>query len=98
MLDNGEIVHERTRARKSESARGHRDCAFTEGPLLPHVYGAWKRIVGDYTIPPPSTLPAGRYQLTIGMYDPATGARLAGRASEDTTPQDEILLGEIEIR
>lgn len=52
----------------------------------------------EYTIPLPSTLPAGRYQLTVGMYDPSTGARLLARAAAGGAPQDEILLGEIEVK
>lgn len=62
------------------------------------TWRAHEIIRDEYAIPVPSTLPAGRYQLTVGMYDPATGTRLATRATEGGAPQDEILLGEIEVR
>ncbi len=52
----------------------------------------------EYTIPLPATLPAGRYQLTTGMYDPATGTRLRAYTATGRAPQDEIPLGQIEIK
>lgn len=52
----------------------------------------------EYMIPLPPTLPAGRYQITAGMYDPSTGERLLARAAAGGAPQDEISLGEIEVK
>jgi len=52
-----------------------------------------------YRIPLPEELPAGRYQLTAGMYDVRTGRRLGAFAPDGRRlPEDRIPLGEIEVR
>jgi hypothetical protein len=50
-----------------------------------------------YAMVVPADLPAGRYRVLAGMYDPASGARLrvTNAAGEDTG--DTIELGEVEI-
>ncbi len=57
-------------------------------------------VISDaYTIPLPPDLPPGRYPLKIGFYDPVTGARLLVRdAAGAAQPDDQIVLGEVEIR
>ncbi len=46
----------------------------------------------------PSDLPAGRYRLLTGLYDPATLARLPARdATGQPWPDDAVVLGEVEV-
>jgi hypothetical protein len=57
-------------------------------------------LVDRYDVPLPPGLPAGRYTLEVGFYDPTTGARL-GPVSTGTgmiEPDDRVVLGEVQIR
>lgn len=53
-------------------------------------------------MPLPPELPAGRYRLVVGLYDPKGGPRLTVRASEPIDPAldgpDALPLAEIELR
>jgi hypothetical protein len=56
-------------------------------------------VPGEYVADPyqlvvkPET-PAGEYRIEVGMYDPATGARLRVTDSDRQLPGDRILLGQ----
>lgn len=56
-------------------------------------------VFGDtYSISLPPDPPSGRYPLRVGFYDPVTGARLPARdASGAVQPDDQIVLGEVEL-
>jgi hypothetical protein len=56
-----------------------------ELPLTSWLAGEY--LQDDLTIPLPPDLPAGQYRLAVGMYDPATGARLT-----TDNGQEQILL------
>jgi hypothetical protein len=62
---------------------------------------AWEtgEIVADrYYLPIGSDIPAGRYQLAVGLYDPQTGERLAAFGSDgERLAQDRILLGSVVV-
>jgi hypothetical protein len=45
----------------------------------------------------PPELPAGRYELLLGVYDPASGQRLPVQAAA-ALPDDRLLLATISIR
>jgi hypothetical protein len=63
---------------------------------------AWEKgeILADrYFVPIGSDVPAGRYQLTVGLYDPQTGERLATFGSGgERLAQDRILLERVEVK
>ncbi|MBK9711478.1 MAG: glycosyltransferase family 39 protein [Kouleothrix sp.] len=72
---------------------------------LPYPTGGWQ--AGGYQttelqVPLPPELPAGRYRLVVGLYDPKGGPRLTVRASEPIDPAldgpDALPLAEIELR
>jgi hypothetical protein len=45
----------------------------------------------------PGELPAGEYQLLVGMYLPATGDRLVMASAEGKAPADSITLGSVTV-
>lgn len=56
-------------------------------------------IEDSYTVQLPSDLPAGRYQLVAGIYDPATGQRLPARdAGGQSLPNDAVPLESFQLR
>ncbi len=63
-----------------------------QGNWPPTCWKSGSVIVDDYAIQLPADLPAGRYSLLVGMYDPA-GVRLLADDGRDHIP-----LGEIAIR
>jgi hypothetical protein len=72
--------------------------APADGPPLDGDWptSAWlpgRTVVDSHTIPWPAKLPAGRYDLQLGFYDPATGARLAAyRADGARWPDDVVVI------
>jgi hypothetical protein len=62
---------------------------------------AWEKgeVLADrYYVPIGSGVPAGRYQLAVGLYDPQTGERLATFGSDgERLAQDRILLERVEV-
>ena len=46
----------------------------------------------------PASLPAGRYLLLAGLYDPLTGERLPAQGASPAVRPDHVVLGEISIR
>jgi hypothetical protein len=63
---------------------------------------AWEKgetLADRYYVPIGSDVPAGRYQLAVGMYDPQTGERLATFGPDgERLAQDRILLGRVEVK
>jgi hypothetical protein len=61
----------------------------------------WEKgeILADrYYVPIGTDVPAGRYQLAVGLYDPQTGERLATFGSDGARlAQDRIPLGRVEV-
>jgi hypothetical protein len=61
----------------------------------------WERgeiLVDRYYVPTGSDVPAGRYQLAVGLYEPQTGQRLAAFGSDgQRLAQDRIPLGRVEV-
>lgn len=50
------------------------------------------------TLTLPASIPAGRYELVVGVYNPATGAALPVSAGPATAREPAVLLGEVEVR
>jgi len=58
----------------------------------------WDRIVQTHTLRVPAGTPPGRYELRIGLYDPATGARVFQTDSaRSEPPRDHVVIGAAEI-
>jgi len=56
-------------------------------------------VVDTRLIPLPATLPPGHYNLQLGFYDPATGARLAAYRPDGTPwPDDMVVLRDVVVR
>jgi hypothetical protein len=63
------------------------------GTRPPYTWSADERIEDPYALTLPLGIPSGRYQLTVGMYDPPSGARLPVEATAaHLLPADRILL------
>jgi hypothetical protein len=55
-------------------------------------------LVDRYYVPIGLAVPAGRYQLAVGLYDPQTGERLATFGSGgERLAQDRILLERVQV-
>jgi hypothetical protein len=72
---------------------------------LPYATSAWKPgrfVATELPIAIPADAPAGTYQLAIGLYDPASGQRLALSAGSALDPAadgaDALLLTEFELK
>ncbi|MCA9938309.1 MAG: glycosyltransferase family 39 protein [Anaerolineales bacterium] len=63
-----------------------------------HFWQAGERIPDRYTIQLPADLPAGRYPVQMGMYDPADGGRLPLTVAGERQPYDAFALGWLEVR
>jgi 4-amino-4-deoxy-L-arabinose transferase-like glycosyltransferase len=50
------------------------------------------------TMPLPETLPAGAYRLVLGLYNPQSGARFAAIEDGTRLPNDELVIGRVEVR
>jgi hypothetical protein len=61
--------------REGRLAAGH-DAQPLAGRYPTTIWSPGEQILDRHSLPLPSTLPAGRYQLVIGLYQPATGRRL----------------------
>jgi hypothetical protein len=73
-----------------------------DGPPLGGAYptGAWangETIDDRYILTLPDDLPAGRYPVWIGLYDPATGERLPVLIDGEAQPNNVYLAGWVEI-
>jgi hypothetical protein len=71
---------------------------------LPYATSSWRPghyVATDLPLALPPDLPAGNYRLVIGLYDPASGQRLALRADPPIDPAldgpDALLLTEVRI-
>jgi predicted Ser/Thr protein kinase len=69
-------------------------------PIIP--ISRWRpgeEVVDPHQVKVPDDLPAGRYQLRVGMYSPGSGSRLSVVDAGFTTAElDSILVAEIEVR
>ena len=64
------------------------------GALPTTSWVAGEVLADDAVLDLPGTMPPGTYRLAVGLYDPATGRRLAGRSGDDR-----ILLSQaVEVR
>ena len=54
-------------------------------------------IVDEYAIPVPAGTPPGEYRLEIGLYDPATGARLPVLDENGSPSADHLILATVEV-
>ena len=59
------------------------------------TWQAGEEIVDHYGLLLPATLPAGRYTLAVGLYDPVSGQRLAASAGPASYAID---LGPIQVQ
>jgi hypothetical protein len=50
-------------------------------------------VLDEYVLHPPADLPPGDYTLLCGLYNPATGERLATYAGDDVIPIETIFVG-----
>ena len=83
------------------AVRGQRDSVPMKGRYPVTTWQQGETIVDRYAIPVDDDAPAGLYQIEIGMYDPADGAkRVPLLDAEGARQQDDRLLldSEIEIR
>lgn len=61
-----------------------------------HIWDAGEKVVDPYTLP--LRLPAGRYVIAAGMYDPESGERLVARDAAGNDLQNrQMVLGQLEI-
>jgi len=60
--------------------------AQSDLPYPTSTWGAYRYVTSDLAIGLPAELPAGTYQLVIGLYDPQTGQRLPLRSSALVDP------------
>lgn len=76
--------------------------ATGDSPALGGAYptGAWangETIDDRYILRLPDNLPAGRYPVWIGLYDPASGERLPVRVEGEAQPNNVYLAGWVEV-
>jgi hypothetical protein len=76
---------------------GQRDDFPGQGTLPTTGWAEGEVIVDEYEIAIDPTAPAGDYQLEIGMYDPASGARLPILDEKGEIQGDRILLKKIRV-
>jgi hypothetical protein len=76
---------------------GQKDDFPGQGTLLTTGWAEGEIIVDEYEIVIDPTAPAGDYQLAIGMYDPASGARLPIVDEKGEIQGDRILLKKIAV-
>jgi hypothetical protein len=72
-----------------------RDSQPQRGQLPTVLWQLGQTLNDRYVVQIPAGLPAGDYQLEVGMYLQSTGVRLP---LSDGTPQDHLLLGPVNIR
>jgi hypothetical protein len=58
---------------------------------------AGEEITDHHGLALPADIPAGEYDLTLGLYDATTGERLAVTTVEQETPTDGVVLGSISV-
>jgi hypothetical protein len=58
---------------------------------------AGEEITDHHGLALPADIPAGDYDLTLGLYDATTGERLAVTTVEQETPTDGVVLGSISV-
>jgi hypothetical protein len=64
-----------------------------------NVWEKGEVVLDRYYVPIRSDIPAGTYQLAVGLYDAQTGRRLATIGSDgNRLPEDRISLGRVEVR
>lgn len=67
------------------------------GDYPTRAWGNGETIDDSYTLPIPAGLEPGRYPVWLGMYDPATGERLALKVGGARQPNDVFLAGWVEV-
>lgn len=77
--------------------RAQRDSVPQDWTLPTTSWGAGEVIVDHHQLPIPPDMPAGQYQLKIGMYALDTLERLPVVSGDSATADNSILLGTIEI-
>jgi hypothetical protein len=63
------------------------------GDYPTRLWAAGEVIDDSYVLSIPSDLPAGRYPIHVGLYDPDTGARLPLIVENERQPNDALFLG-----
>ncbi len=76
---------------------GQKDNPPQGGSFPTTDWSAGDIIVDRYLIPLAPRTPPGRYQIEVGMYDPATGERLPVFDRQGEFVGDRVFLGEVEI-
>jgi hypothetical protein len=71
--------------------RGQKDNPPQGGRYPTTLWAAGEVVVDEYDLPVPPDAPPGRYQIEVGMYDPADMRRLP------TAAGDRVLLGEVRV-
>jgi hypothetical protein len=68
------------------------------GGLRPtSTWGVGELVIDRYGVLLPDDLPAGEYQLIVGLYDPVTGNRLPVTAHAGAPPDDFLLVGAVYV-
>lgn len=75
-----------------------RDGVPGEGTLPTTSWVAGEYLADDVGLAIPADLAPGTYRLVVGLFDPATGARLPVVRGGERQPGDSLLLGEVVVR
>ncbi len=79
--------------------RGQQDNPPVWGTQPLSLWRVGDRVRDPYQIPVPADAPPGRYDVAIGLYDPASGDRLPAYGADDAPLGDHVrLAGAIELR
>jgi 4-amino-4-deoxy-L-arabinose transferase-like glycosyltransferase len=68
------------------------------GDYPAHLWEAGEVIIDSYALTMPAGLPEGEYPVQIGLYDPASGARLPMVTAGGRRPQDAYPIGSLVVR
>ncbi len=71
------------------------------GATIPHPTSQWhagEYIIGGYSLPLAASAPPGSYTLELGLYDPASGARLPISGNGLTVKDNALIISGIEVK
>lgn len=85
------------RGRNSDPFIGQQDGPLCP-PLPPERWRAGYRYVERRTVTLAADAPPGLYDLRVGVYDPASGARLAISSADRLVEDDRLVLNELNVR
>ncbi len=74
-----------------------RDLEPGEGRLPTNGWARGEYVSTAYTIPVPATIPPGRYQIRVGLYDAVTGERVPPFGANADSQNRFLLLGSVEV-